>query len=577
MTRDEILEVIKKTCTSKNGQLKANTGSTDWWAKNGILHVLDEIVSLTSFLPSDASFRNRVHHIQNNDFTPMVCAMCNKHLRWHKPTSRYMTYCSSSCSSNGSKEKREATNIARYGSSNVFASSEIKTRAQVTTMEKYGVLNYAKSDEFSTRQKTYWDEMSDEDHRQILKKRKDTCLEKYGASSPFTSPVIIEKIKQSMLERHGVESPLQSVDILKKQQSTMIDRYGRANFQQRHLSEDSLGHINDPLWLADKLKTLSTREIMHELGVTHSTICKALNKFGLMDKKVSSFHKEIGTFIESMGVTVDWNSIGKLVGKTEVDLYIDELKLGIECNGVYWHSEISGKKHPKYHITKTEAAKDNGFRLIHVTDTEWFDDAKRDIISSKLMHLCKHTPTKIFGRKCMITEVTTDQERQFLEDNHLQGYAHSSVKYGLYYDGCLVMVMTFGKPRYNKNAEWELIRLATKKFHSVVGGASRLLTHFIKNHSPKNILSYCDRRWSDGEVYTSVGFELSHISPPSYQYWSNSVTELQNRTKFQKHKLCDKLEIFDETLTEWENMQNNGYDRIWDCGNLVYIWQANRS
>ena len=50
--------------------------------------------------------------------------------------------------------------------------------------------------------------------------------------------------------------------------------------------------------------------------------------------------------------------------------------------------------------------------------------------------------------------------------------------------------------------------------------------------------------------------------------YTNRISRLQ----FQKHMLESKLEIFDSNLTEWENMQLNGYDRIWDCGNYVYEW-----
>jgi len=43
-----------------------------------------------------------------------------------------------------------------------------------------------------------------------------------------------------------------------------------------------------------------------------------------------------------------------------------------------------------------------------------------------------------------------------------------------------------------------------------------------------------------------------------------------NRMNFQKHKLKNKIQNFNEELTEYENMLNNGYDRIWDCGNFKF-------
>jgi len=49
-----------------------------------------------------------------------------------------------------------------------------------------------------------------------------------------------------------------------------------------------------------------------------------------------------------------------------------------------------------------------------------------------------------------------------------------------------------------------------------------------------------------------------------------------SRNKFQKHKLEKQLDSFDPVKTEWENMKDNGYDRFWDCGNKVWLYQSGR-
>jgi uncharacterized protein YtpQ (UPF0354 family) len=112
---------------------------------------------------------------------------------------------------------------------------------------------------------------------------------------------------------------------------------------------------------------------------------------------------------------------------------------------------------------------------------------------------------------------------------------------------------------------------------TVVGGASKLLRAFIKEHPPKPIVSYSDRRWNTGGVYKQLGFEYSHTSAPNYFYFDTmgDTEKLLSRHNFQKHKLSSKLEIFDPSLTEWENMRMNGYDRIWDCGNDVFVYHSN--
>jgi hypothetical protein len=145
----------------------------------------------------------------------------------------------------------------------------------------------------------------------------------------------------------------------------------------------------------------------------------------------------------------------------------------------------------------------------------------------------------------------------------------SSRQYGLLFEGDLVAVMTFGKSRFDKNIEWELIRYATKTGVNVVGGPSKLYKYFLADTGARTIITYAARDWNTGKLYEKLGFEFKHETSPSYYYTKNYI-DFENRVAYQKHKLVDKLTTFDPKLTEWENMQANGYDRIWDCGNRVY-------
>lgn len=140
------------------------------------------------------------------------------------------------------------------------------------------------------------------------------------------------------------------------------------------------------------------------------------------------------------------------------------------------------------------------------------------------------------------------------------------------YDGNdLIALMTFGKPRYNTKAEWELLQFCTKLGYHIPGAVSRLLKHFERAYSPKSIISYADCRWSTGKLYNALGFRLDHISPPNYWYFKSDTHILESCIKYQKHKLKGVLKDFDETKTEVENMKMNGFHRIFDCGNLVFM------
>ena len=173
----------------------------------------------------------------------------------------------------------------------------------------------------------------------------------------------------------------------------------------------------------------------------------------------------------------------------------------------------------------------------------------------------------ISAKKCEIRSVNDQVACVFLNDSHIKGHVNG-FHIGLYYNNELVSILTYGKPRFNKGYDIEILRFCDKLNTTVTGGLSRLLSR-IKN---KSIISYIDRRYSDGGLYENCGFRLLYKTEPSYYYINNSLhkNHRYNRVQFQKHKLPNILENFDPNLTEYQNMINNGYDRIWDCGNLVY-------
>ena len=116
-----------------------------------------------------------------------------------------------------------------------------------------------------------------------------------------------------------------------------------------------------------------------------------------------------------------------------------------------------------------------------------------------------------------------------------------------------------------------MLRFCNKLNTTVVGGASRLFQHFIRAVNPMEIISYCDRRWSIGKLYTTIGFKLDHISDPNYWYVIDG-NHREHRFNWRKDVLKDKLKEFDPNMTEYENMIHNGYDKIYDCGNYVFKW-----
>lgn len=267
---------------------------------------------------------------------------------------------------------------------------------------------------------------------------------------------------------------------------------------------------------------------------------------------------------------VHHNGSRKIIPPYELDIYLPERKLAFEFDGIFWHSESNGGKDPKYHLMKTEMCERNGIQLIHVFESEF--ERKHEIVKSRIKNLLGVYDNVVYARKCVVRNVDFIDADPFLNENHLQGSVKSSVNLGLFHGDEMVSLMTFRKPRMTGKHEWELLRFCSKLGYHVVGGAGKLLKHFEIEHKPKSLISYADRRWSVGRLYSALGFEFSHSSNPNYWYFKpNNPFSLKNRMQFQKFRLSGVLEKFDENLTEVQNMRNDGYDRIFDCGNLVFV------
>jgi hypothetical protein len=262
--------------------------------------------------------------------------------------------------------------------------------------------------------------------------------------------------------------------------------------------------------------------------------------------------------------------------KYEIDIFLPELNLGIEYNGLYWHCEERGRG-KKYHINKTLKAKENNIRLIQIFSDEWIN--KQDIVKSKLKSILGLNTNKIYARKCIVKPLNKKDKNKFLDKYHIQGKDRCKVSLGVFFKGDLIGVMTFSTPRIalggdtSQKDTWELSRYATST--PIVGGASKLIKYFQKQYSPKKIYSYSDNRWTDwkNNMYTSIGFIFKKISSPGYWYTKDYLNRI-HRYNFNKNRLV-KLGMGKHTQTEAEIMISNGYNKIWDCGSALYIKNFN--
>lgn len=238
----------------------------------------------------------------------------------------------------------------------------------------------------------------------------------------------------------------------------------------------------------------------------------------------------------------------------ELDVYIPSHKVAIEFDGIKWHINDDM-------LLKVEKCLDIGVHLLRIFEDEW--NYKKEICKSVIMSALKQYEHRIYARKCVVKEVPNDLYVEFMINNHIQGSINASIRLGLFYEGHLVQCIGIGKSRYEQGS-YELYRMATLLNTQVIGGFSKLLKHAFGRYNINEMVSYVDRRLFNGEGYNKTGFEIIKTTPPSYFYVKGR--HRYNRLGFQKHKLKSILPMFDENKSERENMEMNGFYRIYDCG-----------
>ena len=459
------------------------------------------------------------------------------------------------------RQKMQATMEQRYGCSAPLGNEDIKQKMQATMQERYGVTSFA--------QTTEWKH-----------KTEATNLTKYGEKYRLQSEVEKAKHQATMQERHGVYSAMCS-STLKDRQAvskwariidvsdchTMIDvkrKYLKmlGIETDRDLSNISIGSPSYPR--SKEVLEMYLDIVSVDLNTLKDNITNYwpyARELGVELKKsikASAAETELAEWLsEYADIELRNRSI---IAPQELDIFIPSHNIAIEFNGVYWHS--SRFVDVDYHANKTAKCLDEGIQLIHVWSNDW--DNKKPIVKSVILSKLGDT-NKLMARKCNIIIVKSKIAKPFYDANHLKGYRAAKYHIGLEYNGEFVMCMSFSR---HKKHEWELIRMATKLDTTVVGGMSKILSHFLKLTDAGTIMSYVDRDISNGKSYETVGFELIGNTGPSYWYVDIAGNTIPRQ---QMQKSVREKDGFDGSEDEYAKQL--GLFKISNSGNLIYFYR----
>ncbi len=471
------------------------------------------------------------------------------------------------------RERAKNTMIERYGAGNALQIPEIKARVAATNMERYGGVSPTCDPDVMKRgiqtQNELYGGVGLGSH--ITKdKIHQSMREKYGSVYPMQIPEIRDRAIKTNIEKYGFPSPMQNESVKQKCVQTSLERYGVEHWAQNPENAkiihdkviDTLRSrygVDNPCAVSEfKEKAHATN--MERYGVLYYCLtdhCASAN----VHQRISKINEYFSSRLIQMGYAhimeyrLDRKSYDFKLGDTLI-----EIDPTITHNSAFCVFPNRPPKDKNYHLMKSEIAWSHGFRCMHIFDWDNLD---------KIFGLFQPY-IKVYARSCEIREIKKKDAEPFIEKYHIQGSCRGQyICYGLYYKDELIEVMTFGKPRYNRKYDYELLRLCTAFGYRVIGGASKLFHKFVSDHPNKSIISYCNSSKFSGDVYENIGMKFVCRTKPA-KVWSKGTRFITDNVLRQRG--YDQLfnTNFGKGTSNEQLMLENGWYPVYDCGQAVY-------
>lgn len=205
-------------------------------------------------------------------------------------------------------------------------------------------------------------------------------------------------------------------------------------------------------------------------------------------------------------------------------------------------------------------------------------EEREEQFKNYLLSAMKKNETKLYARECTVEIVTAEKVKDFFDKNHIQGFGNGT-KWSvvLKYNNEIVGAMSCGRhPNPVDDSNMAVLnRLAFKAGVTVSGGASKMFKKFkeaAKLMEVCEIITWSDNRWSDGNIYKVMGFELNRadsrkagrgLSDGSI-YYEKYVTYAGKRITKEREKILKSNGIED-----WQ------FGKIYDCGKKRWIYSLN--
>ena len=406
---------------------------------------------------------------------------------------------------------------------------------------------------------------------EIQNKMKQTCVDRYKVESFSQTEEFNKKYKLTNLRHFGVEYPAQSIEIQNKMKKTCVDRHGYEFHAQQHLSLDVLDILKDKDKFTNLVTGKAIREVAKTLTISNSSVLVYAKKYNcrhLFVDSTSMYEIMIKDLLDSLNIKYIHNS-KLIIPPKQLDFYIPKFNLAIEPGSSYFHTEMLRGRGKFYHYDKWQQCYDKGITLLQYFDNDLINYFH--LIKYKIKQLCNIESLTFNIDNLQLTQITdNDSILQFLNEYHSEcNFNDYNLAIGAYTSDQLIAISTW----LIKDDYLELVNFANDIEYKVDNLLPKLISKIKSITNSNRLVVYTDNRYDNGIVYKNIGFERTDIIDPKFTY-TKTFIDLESPEKYQKENLAEIFSLdqnYVNSKTEWEIMQEQGYDRLWDAGKTKWV------
>lgn len=487
------------------GKLNSAIIRREWFKSSGLY---TELTRKTAFLPDECLVLERIHCYINNIQARIECLICQAPAHFIRFSGKYGSYSQTcnkrSCIAKFTLEKRHKTCIAKYGG--LVSKNHISN-------DKNAVNNF-------------------------IKKSKETIRQRYGVENVSVLSSVISKKKQTLKTNYGVNSPCQIKHCAEQRYDRMVNRFAMLSNAVCILS------IDDPA-VTCKMVSFRCKSCNREDVIPSETFKWRCRK---MSSPCSSCAKQTLRSIPQQQLTDYIKSIYSgqvlsnvrtiLPNRKELDIFIPELKIAIEFNGLFWHSSATVGEdifQKNRHTEKLEQCNSLGIRLINIFEDDW--ENKKHSVCTRIHSLIYTETVKARDITFIKTDLSEIKRLQPLYIDNVPDQADTAVFMVSNEDIKAALVVK----------EHELFFFPIKEV--VLDGKIDIKSALNLYHATTCLVDNC---WGYDEILSSCGFiKKENIEPR--QRWVRGMKTLT-------------AHVDDESV-----LLKNKWRKLWDCGTTKWI------